>query len=351
MCIRDRKYNDSQKQDRMEAYAAGTVRRKGDAGGASSKGKRKPSVTRGLSSSGSVPGFSNFVKGLGGEDDRLQVSVNSQSAPNQNNTTPTGWRESSYSQGRSTSPMEAVPTLFPRAVLRQPNHHSPNHGGSTTPSPRASPVVKSTITAAANWSSAQAAQKSEALRLLGRVQVTFLIPRSLVLPTADMPRLETISRTLGSHRLSSQKHRYPITTDDEDQDEQSPIATLPLPPVEFLLAGICTTWAIDESKGCPTSSFTNFANNNNDVSSSSNTTTTMAASDSKASSAPESERLNSLLGLLFAMSSLCRDANLRHVPESITCLLYTSDAADEEDSVDLGGRRIIKKKTQRNNQI
>ena len=28
----------------------------------------------------------------------------------------------------------------------------------------------------------------------------------------------------------------------------------------------------------------------------------------------------------------------------ISCLLYTSDAADEEDSVDLGGRRIIKKK-------
>src|SRR5665648_1281666 len=26
------------------------------------------------------------------------------------------------------------------------------------------------------------------------------------------------------------------------------------------------------------------------------------------------------------------------------CLFYTSDAADEEDSVDLGGRRIIKKK-------
>ena len=25
------------------------------------------------------------------------------------------------------------------------------------------------------------------------------------------------------------------------------------------------------------------------------------------------------------------------------CLLYTSDAADEEDSVDLGGRRIIEK--------
>ena len=29
---------------------------------------------------------------------------------------------------------------------------------------------------------------------------------------------------------------------------------------------------------------------------------------------------------------------------SNTCLLYTSDAADERSSVDLGGRRIIKKK-------
>src|SRR5674536_400389 len=31
------------------------------------------------------------------------------------------------------------------------------------------------------------------------------------------------------------------------------------------------------------------------------------------------------------------------------CLLYTSDAADEEDSVDLGGRRIIKKKKHKYN--
>ena len=30
-----------------------------------------------------------------------------------------------------------------------------------------------------------------------------------------------------------------------------------------------------------------------------------------------------------------------------TCLLYTSDAADERSSVDLGGRRILKKKTLR----
>ena len=42
------------------------------------------------------------------------------------------------------------------------------------------------------------------------------------------------------------------------------------------------------------------------------------------------------------------DAHLhrRHVRERIDryrCLLYTSDAADERSSVDLGGRRIIKK--------
>ena len=30
---------------------------------------------------------------------------------------------------------------------------------------------------------------------------------------------------------------------------------------------------------------------------------------------------------------------------TFACLLYTSDAADERSSVDLGGRRIIKKKT------
>ena len=29
------------------------------------------------------------------------------------------------------------------------------------------------------------------------------------------------------------------------------------------------------------------------------------------------------------------------------CLLYTSDAADERSSVDLGGRRIIKKKREK----
>ena len=36
--------------------------------------------------------------------------------------------------------------------------------------------------------------------------------------------------------------------------------------------------------------------------------------------------------------------------ESSDCLLYTSDAADEQSSVDLGGRRIIKKKKHTPNQ-
>ena len=35
----------------------------------------------------------------------------------------------------------------------------------------------------------------------------------------------------------------------------------------------------------------------------------------------------------------------RHNDHYYPCLLYTSDAADERSSVDLGGRRIIKKKT------
>ena len=34
--------------------------------------------------------------------------------------------------------------------------------------------------------------------------------------------------------------------------------------------------------------------------------------------------------------------------EVYACLLYTSDAADERSSVDLGGRRIIQKKQKKN---
>ena len=43
--------------------------------------------------------------------------------------------------------------------------------------------------------------------------------------------------------------------------------------------------------------------------------------------------------------------HLRKIAEAVrsACLLYTSDAADERSSVDLGGRRIIKKKKQQKN--
>ena len=44
--------------------------------------------------------------------------------------------------------------------------------------------------------------------------------------------------------------------------------------------------------------------------------------------------------LVYSKSNTSRFPNRG---ELLTCLLYTSDAADEEDSVDLGGRRIIKK--------
>ena len=41
---------------------------------------------------------------------------------------------------------------------------------------------------------------------------------------------------------------------------------------------------------------------------------------------------------------------LRGEAEFWDCLLYTSDAADERSSVDLGGRRIINKKTKKKTQ-
>ena len=48
-----------------------------------------------------------------------------------------------------------------------------------------------------------------------------------------------------------------------------------------------------------------------------------------------------LLGALLADEQVIL---LAHIVHDRLCLLYTSDAADERSSVDLGGRRIIKKK-------
>ena len=50
------------------------------------------------------------------------------------------------------------------------------------------------------------------------------------------------------------------------------------------------------------------------------------------------ERIDQLLNQLLQRESF------QYSYTKDPCLLYTSDAADEEDSVDLGGRRIIKKK-------
>src|SRR5674536_88619 len=46
----------------------------------------------------------------------------------------------------------------------------------------------------------------------------------------------------------------------------------------------------------------------------------------------------------LALFRQCRTSARAGSSRPRRCLLYTSDAADEEDSVDLGGRRIIKKK-------
>ena len=54
------------------------------------------------------------------------------------------------------------------------------------------------------------------------------------------------------------------------------------------------------------------------------------------------------LGLVLARRRAA-PAERVELPVSRCCLLYTSDAADERSSVDLGGRRIIKKKKEQAN--
>ena len=52
-----------------------------------------------------------------------------------------------------------------------------------------------------------------------------------------------------------------------------------------------------------------------------------------------------IVGLNICTVNRISSNNPRYIEEiDRTCLLYTSDAADEEDSVDLGGCRILKKK-------
>ena len=55
-------------------------------------------------------------------------------------------------------------------------------------------------------------------------------------------------------------------------------------------------------------------------------------------------RGSSLRGFVDSCEQAFRHPFHDRLQDSV-CLLYTSDAADERSSVDLGGRRIIKKKT------
>ena len=48
--------------------------------------------------------------------------------------------------------------------------------------------------------------------------------------------------------------------------------------------------------------------------------------------------------LMGSFSGQFARRRMQRTIEALGCLLYTSDAADERSSVDLGGRRIIKKK-------
>ena len=64
----------------------------------------------------------------------------------------------------------------------------------------------------------------------------------------------------------------------------------------------------------------------------------------------QDERL--LLRKLTEYKDVVEKATTDLMPHHIcNCLLYTSDAADERSSVDLGGRRIIKKKNKKNNRM
>eukprot|EP00658_Telonema_sp_P-2_P053409 TRINITY_DN41939_c0_g1_i1.p1 TRINITY_DN41939_c0_g1~~TRINITY_DN41939_c0_g1_i1.p1 ORF type:complete len:146 (-),score=20.33 TRINITY_DN41939_c0_g1_i1:33-470(-) len=64
----------------------------------------------------------------------------------------------------------------------------------------------------------------------------------------------------------------------------------------------------------------------------------------------EQERKDAQLREMRSKLDRSRQLIYNNLANTSICLLYTSDAADEEDSVDLGGRRILKKKKITHNQ-
>ena len=62
---------------------------------------------------------------------------------------------------------------------------------------------------------------------------------------------------------------------------------------------------------------------------------------------PKAKSLSPLVAAITDVTNSGREVPIETIVRPISCLLYTSDAADERSSVDLGGRRIIKKKNTR----
>src|SRR5674536_187130 len=75
---------------------------------------------------------------------------------------------------------------------------------------------------------------------------------------------------------------------------------------------------------------------------SSTVSTTVPSRSKTTGSKPEEEASDTMtLQVELPRSKLGEQLRIQQVIAQRCCLLYTSDAADEEDSVDLGGRRII----------
>ena len=60
------------------------------------------------------------------------------------------------------------------------------------------------------------------------------------------------------------------------------------------------------------------------------------------------DRIGKSRSMVSRLLDQARDAGIVEVRVRYTCLLYTSDAADERSSVDLRGSRIFKKKKENN---
>ena len=64
---------------------------------------------------------------------------------------------------------------------------------------------------------------------------------------------------------------------------------------------------------------------------------------------PVSPELPAYAAALAERPAYLPESPAEHALDVELCLLYTSDAADERSSVDLGGRRIIKKTKKKHN--